>query len=113
MKFGDIIEGATMNEQVDEVTGLSRKVIVEFKDRDSEIRPRVSIKDERGRTIKIGYLQNVSLCRTKKFRDNGLATVSKCSYLLGRNRMNIRWKPIKNQFFKLNFSAGVVYVNAH
>ncbi|MGC8659496.1 MAG: DNA-directed RNA polymerase subunit beta' [Desulfomonilaceae bacterium] len=53
-KFGDIIEGATMNEQVDEVTGLSRKVIVEFKDRDSEIRPRVSIKDERGRTIKIG-----------------------------------------------------------
>ncbi|MGA8830307.1 MAG: DNA-directed RNA polymerase subunit beta', partial [Desulfomonilaceae bacterium] len=54
IKFGDIIEGATMNEQVDEVTGLSRKVIVEFKDRDSEIRPRVSIKDERGRTIKIG-----------------------------------------------------------
>ncbi|MDA8406045.1 MAG: DNA-directed RNA polymerase subunit beta' [Deltaproteobacteria bacterium] len=54
VKFGDIIEGATMNEQVDEVTGLSRKVIVEFKDRDSEIRPRVSIKDERGRTIKIG-----------------------------------------------------------
>ncbi|MGC8604396.1 MAG: DNA-directed RNA polymerase subunit beta', partial [Desulfomonilaceae bacterium] len=54
VKFGDIIEGATMSEQVDEVTGLSRKVIVEYKDRDSEIRPRVSIKDERGRTIKIG-----------------------------------------------------------
>lgn len=54
VKYGDIIEGATMNEQVDEVTGLSRKVIVEYKDRDSEIRPRVSIKDERGRTIKIG-----------------------------------------------------------
>jgi DNA-directed RNA polymerase subunit beta' len=54
VKFGDIIEGVTMSEQVDEVTGLSRKVIVEYKDRDSEIRPRVSIKDERGRTIKIG-----------------------------------------------------------
>jgi DNA-directed RNA polymerase subunit beta' len=43
-----------MNEQVDEVTGLSRKVIVEYKDRDTEIRPRVSIKDEHGKTIKVG-----------------------------------------------------------
>ena len=31
VKFGDVIEGLTMNEQVDEVTGLSRKVIVEYK----------------------------------------------------------------------------------
>ncbi len=54
IKYGDVIEGVTMNEQVDEVTGLSRKVVVEYKDKDSEIRPRVSIKDERGRTIKIG-----------------------------------------------------------
>jgi len=54
VKFGDIIEGLTMNEQVDEVTGLSRKVIVEYRERDAEIRPRVSIKDEHGRTIKIG-----------------------------------------------------------
>ena len=52
VKFGDVIEGLTMNEQVDEVTGLSRKVIVEYKDRDTEIRPRVSIKDEHGKTIK-------------------------------------------------------------
>jgi len=54
VKFGDVIEGLTMNEQVDEVTGLSRKLIVEYKERDTEIRPRVSIKDEHGRTIKIG-----------------------------------------------------------
>ncbi|HMK36693.1 MAG TPA: DNA-directed RNA polymerase subunit beta', partial [Desulfomonilaceae bacterium] len=54
VKFGDVIEGLTMSEQVDEVTGLSRKVIVEYKDRDAEIRPRVSIKDEHGRTTKIG-----------------------------------------------------------
>ncbi len=54
VKFGDIIESLTMSEQLDEVTGLSRKVIVEYKDKDSEIRPRVSIKDEHGRTIKIG-----------------------------------------------------------
>ncbi len=54
VKFGDVIESLTMNEQVDEVTGLSRKVIVEYKDKDTEIRPRVSIKDEHGKTIKVG-----------------------------------------------------------
>ena len=51
VKFGDIIEGKTMQEQVDEVTGLSRKVIVEFKGAD--LRPRVSIKDSKGKTAKI------------------------------------------------------------
>lgn len=51
VKFGDVIEGKTMQEQVDEVTGLSRKVIVEFKGAD--LRPRVSIKDSKGRTAKI------------------------------------------------------------
>lgn len=43
IKFGDIFEGVTMEEQVDEVTGLSRKVIIETKDADK--RPRIAIKD--------------------------------------------------------------------
>ena len=43
IKFGDILEGVTMEEQVDEVTGLSRKVIIETKDSDK--RPRIAIKD--------------------------------------------------------------------
>jgi DNA-directed RNA polymerase subunit beta' len=51
VKFGDIIEGATMQEQVDEFTGLSRKVIMESKD--AELRPRISIKDEKGRTMNL------------------------------------------------------------
>lgn len=51
VKFGDIIEGVTMQEQLDEVTGFSTKVIIESKD--PEARPRVSIKDEKGRTLKI------------------------------------------------------------
>jgi DNA-directed RNA polymerase subunit beta' len=51
VKFGDIIEGKTMQEQVDEVTGLSRKVIIEF--RGTDMRPRVSIKDKKGRTAKV------------------------------------------------------------
>jgi DNA-directed RNA polymerase subunit beta' len=51
VKFGDILEGVTMQEQVDEVTGLSRKVVTESKDPD--LRPRVSIKDSHGKTMKI------------------------------------------------------------
>jgi DNA-directed RNA polymerase subunit beta' len=51
VKFGDIIEGRTMQEQLDEVTGLSRKVIVEF--RGTDMRPRVSLKDKKGKTAKM------------------------------------------------------------
>ncbi|MFY9269023.1 MAG: DNA-directed RNA polymerase subunit beta' [Candidatus Manganitrophaceae bacterium] len=49
--FGDIIEGQTMREEVDEVTGLSRKVVVDYPG--SNLRPRISIKDESGKTAKI------------------------------------------------------------
>ncbi len=48
VKFGDVIEGVTMTERLDEVTGLSRKVIIES--RDPELRPRISIKDDSGAT---------------------------------------------------------------
>lgn len=48
VRFGDLLEGVTMEEQVDEVTGLSRKVIIETKAADK--RPRVSIKDENNKT---------------------------------------------------------------
>jgi DNA-directed RNA polymerase subunit beta' len=51
VKFGDILEGLTMEERRDVVTGKSSKVIVEY--RDAEMRPRISIKDEMGRTAKL------------------------------------------------------------
>jgi DNA-directed RNA polymerase subunit beta' len=47
VRFGDIAEGATMQEQVDEFTGVSSKVITESKDPD--MRPRISIKSEEGK----------------------------------------------------------------
>jgi DNA-directed RNA polymerase subunit beta' len=50
IKFGDIIEGMTMREQVDEVTGRSTRVISESKDPDA--RPRISIKEEGSRTTR-------------------------------------------------------------
>jgi DNA-directed RNA polymerase subunit beta' len=46
VRFNDIIEGVTMNEQLDEVTGLSRKSIIESRDADSQ--PRLVIEDEKG-----------------------------------------------------------------
>ncbi len=49
--YGDIIEGVTMKEEFDEVTGLSRKVIIEQSG--AALRPRVSIKDESGKTAKV------------------------------------------------------------
>ncbi|HOJ43879.1 MAG TPA: hypothetical protein PK800_07135, partial [Syntrophorhabdaceae bacterium] len=49
VKFGDIIEDITMQETKDEVTGLSYKVIIE--PRDPALRPRISIKDDKGKTI--------------------------------------------------------------
>jgi DNA-directed RNA polymerase subunit beta' len=47
--FRDILEGVTMKEEVDEVTGLSQKVIVEPMTKE-ELQPRVSIKDTAGST---------------------------------------------------------------
>jgi len=51
VKFGDILDGKTMNEVVDERTGARSNVIVEFKDLD--VRPRISVKDGSGKTAKI------------------------------------------------------------
>ncbi len=48
--LGDIVEGATMREEVDETTGLSHKVIIDYP---ANMRPRISIKDETGKTAKI------------------------------------------------------------
>src|SRR5438128_4601187 len=49
--YGDIVEGVTMKEELDEVTGLSRKVVIEHPG--ATLRPRISIKDESGKTAKI------------------------------------------------------------
>jgi DNA-directed RNA polymerase subunit beta' len=51
LKFEDIEEGVTMQEQFDSVTGLSHKVIVETKATDK--RPKVLITDGKGNTLKI------------------------------------------------------------
>ncbi|MCI0480017.1 MAG: DNA-directed RNA polymerase subunit beta', partial [Candidatus Dadabacteria bacterium] len=56
--FGDIAENVTVKEEVDEVTGLSHKVIIDYP---TNMRPRVSIKDEQGKvTLKIPGTNNLA-----------------------------------------------------
>ncbi|MBW1758966.1 MAG: DNA-directed RNA polymerase subunit beta', partial [Deltaproteobacteria bacterium] len=51
VKFGDIAIGKTMQEKLDPVTGKSSRTIIEGKI--SDVRPRISIKDEEGKTVLI------------------------------------------------------------
>ena len=51
VKFGDIQEGVTMQERVDPVTGKSSSVIIQ--PRVGQLTPRISIKDEKGKTVKL------------------------------------------------------------
>jgi len=72
VKFGDLLEGATVREQVDEDTGLSSKVVVESKDPDS--RPRISIKDDKGKTLGIpAYLVDNPLTCVAEGASRGIA----------------------------------------
>jgi len=48
--FGDVVEGLTMKEDFDEITGLSSKIIISH--RDEKKQPRISIKDDKGETLR-------------------------------------------------------------
>ncbi len=49
--FEDIIEGISMEERVDQTTGLSRKVVTES--RDSSVRPRISVRETSKKNSKV------------------------------------------------------------
>ncbi len=52
VRFGDLVEGVTVMEKVDEVTGLSRKIVIES--RAADLRPRITIADpETGEPMKL------------------------------------------------------------
>jgi DNA-directed RNA polymerase subunit beta' len=52
IKYGDVIEGTTMQERVDPVTGKASKVIAQTR-LSGDMNPRITIKDKRGRTLKL------------------------------------------------------------
>ena len=51
VKFGDIIEGVTMQERVDPVTGKANMVIIQ--PRVGQHNPRISLKDDKGKSVKL------------------------------------------------------------
>ena len=55
VEYLDLIEGVTLVERVDEVTGLTSKVVVDYKhaSKGVDLRPRLQLKDERGEVIKL------------------------------------------------------------
>jgi DNA-directed RNA polymerase subunit beta' len=56
--LGDVVEGVSIKEDVDEITGLSHKVIIDYP---AHMRPRISIKDEHGKaTLKIPGTNNLA-----------------------------------------------------
>jgi len=58
VKFGDVIPERTMQEKRDNVTGKISRIIVDS--RDVDIRPRISIKDPKGKTLKVPGSQKAS-----------------------------------------------------
>jgi DNA-directed RNA polymerase subunit beta' len=59
VKFKDIIEGLTVHEEVDEVTGLSRYIIVDSPDEKKQ--PTIEIKDKTGKVIRKYHMPSHAL----------------------------------------------------
>jgi DNA-directed RNA polymerase subunit beta' len=55
VEYLDLLEGVTLVERVDEVTGLTSKVVVDYKQgaRGVDLRPRLQLKDERGEVVRL------------------------------------------------------------
>ena len=55
VEYLDLIEGVTLVERVDEVTGLTSKVVVDYKQnaRGVELRPRLQLKDAKGEVVRL------------------------------------------------------------
>ena len=55
VEYIDLIEGITLVERMDEVTGLTSKVVVDYKQgaKSVDLRPRLQLKDENGEVVKL------------------------------------------------------------
>jgi DNA-directed RNA polymerase subunit beta' len=55
VEYADLIEGVTLVERVDEVTGLTSKVVVDYKQsaRGADLRPRLMLKDANGEILRL------------------------------------------------------------
>ncbi len=53
VNYKDLVEGETMREEIDEATGITTKVVTEYKQaaKGAELRPRVTLRDEKGEVV--------------------------------------------------------------
>ncbi len=53
--YVDLLDGVSMKEQVDEVTGISSRVVIDWKQqpRGADLKPRMTLRDESGEVIKL------------------------------------------------------------
>ena len=72
VKFEDLEEGKSMKEEID-VTGLSRMVVTDFKD--TELKPRVVIRDDAGKVIGRYFLPVSAFVMVQQDDDVGVAHV--------------------------------------
>ncbi|HZF76519.1 MAG TPA: DNA-directed RNA polymerase subunit beta' [Acetobacteraceae bacterium] len=55
VEYADLIDGVTLVERMDEVTGMSSKVVVDYKQpsKGADLRPRLILKDDRGEILRL------------------------------------------------------------
>jgi len=53
--FGDLVEGVSVAEQTDETTGISAKVVIDWRSqpKGGDLKPRISLTSEKGNTLKL------------------------------------------------------------
>ena len=92
VKFGDIVEGVTMQETLDEVTGLSRKVDHRVA-RTPTLRPRISLKDDDGQDAQAPEQRRArrgTSCRSARTSSSTTATSSRPATSSPRSRARPR-----------------------
>ncbi|NQS72451.1 MAG: DNA-directed RNA polymerase subunit beta' [Desulfobulbaceae bacterium] len=53
IKYGDVVEGETLSEEIDPITGKVSKKITAMGSSAKQVNPRISIKDKRGKTLNL------------------------------------------------------------
>ena len=55
IEYADLLDGVTLIERVDEVTGLTSKIVVDYKQsaKSADLRPRLLLKDDKGEIIRL------------------------------------------------------------
>ncbi len=84
VNYIDLVEGVSMREVLDETTGISNSVVIDWKQqpRGSDLRPRITLRDDKGerhhaaerRSRRATSCRSTPFCRSRTVRKSGPAT---------------------------------------